>query len=462
MRTSSKRAVLVALLNVISLPLYAAEPATVMVSLAQTEKLTLENSSQYQAALNDAKAAHYRADALHGPVYPRLSIEGSYRYITVVPQLNVKAGPLAIDQKLGDNTNYSVGPTLAWTAFDGGAVRNSYGSAMSDANAKEQEAEAVKRQQLLVCRTLYFQLTLASEQLVVLSNSVNLSGTQYDDITKQVKAGAKSRIDQLSAHQELLSRQQQLTRAQADMAGALRELAALTGGTPALPGTCIPLDKRVSGLTLKDTVEPNIITQIDPVDDLLSRFSRYDEGTLWEAHPTLMEAQKLIESAHYAAAAADAAFWPRLQLTARTSLDYPNTMVLETINQNTLGANLSWSLFEGNADKDRAAGYRSQELSAQARREQIARGLFRDWAKAHDQLTALKRQRTMAAQAASEAGELAGISYRSYRAGALTYLELQTANYQVLEAELQLARVQIQLLINEAILASTQEGETTK
>jgi outer membrane protein TolC len=134
-------------------------------------------------------------------------------------------------------------------------------------------------------------------------------------------------------------------------------------------------------------------------------------------------------------------------------------MVLETINQNTFGANLSWSLFEGNGDRNRAASYHSQELSAQARREQISRSLFCDWAKAHDQLTALNRQRELAAQAASEADELAAIAYKSYRAGSLTYLELQNANYKVLEAKLQLARVQIQLLTTEAVLASLTSKE---
>jgi len=441
------------------LPLRAAEPPQVSIELSQMEQLALQNSPLYQSALQDARAAESRAEAMHGPVYPRLSIDGSYRYITVVPELSLQAGPLSVHQKLGDNTNYSVGPTLSWTAFDGGAVSNSYGSALSDAKAKEQEAEAVRRQQLLLCRTLYFQLTLASEQLVVLSNSVNLSNTQYDDITKQVRAGAKSRIDQLSAHQELLSRQQQLSRAQSDMAAALRELAAITGTTPVLPETCIPADKRVSGLLLQDTVKPTIITQIDAVDNLLSRFAGYSGSKLWEAHPSLVASQKLAESAHYAIMSADSAFWPRLQLTARTSLDYPNTMVLETINQNTFGANLSWSLFEGNGDRNRAASYHSQELSAQARREQISRSLFCDWAKAHDQLTALNRQRELAAQAASEADELAAIAYKSYRAGSLTYLELQNANYKVLEAKLQLARVQIQLLTTEAVLASLTSKE---
>jgi outer membrane protein TolC len=211
---------------------------------------------------------------------------------------------------------------------------------------------------------------------------------------------------------------------------------------------------------LQETVKPTIIIQIDTVDGLLSSFARYADGKLWSEHPSLVSAQRLAESVRFSAAAARSAFWPRLQLSARTSLDYPNTMVPETINQNTFGANLSWPLFDGFADRNRLESLKSQELSVQARQEQLARSLFRDWAKARDQLAALNGQMVLAKQAAFEAKELASITYRSYRAGALTYLELNNANYKVLEAELQLAKVQIQILMNQAVLASLTSTET--
>ena len=54
------------------------------------------------------------------------------------------------------------------------------------------------------------------------------------------------------------------------MAAALRELAALTGPTPPLPETCIPLDKRVVGQQLGNMVAPTIITEIDSVAELLA------------------------------------------------------------------------------------------------------------------------------------------------------------------------------------------------
>ncbi|MFC1501298.1 TolC family protein [Elusimicrobiota bacterium] len=91
------------------------QPETLII-LADTEKQSLESSSLLKAYEFDENALKYKAKSVGANLYPRLSIEGSYTYIDVVPEIDM---PLISPRpvKLSDNTNYSVGPVLRWTVW---------------------------------------------------------------------------------------------------------------------------------------------------------------------------------------------------------------------------------------------------------------------------------------------------------------------------------------------------------
>ena len=111
-------------------------------------------------------------------------------------------------------------------------------------------------------------------------------------------------------------------------------------------------------------------------------------------------------------------------------------------------------LYEKGLTSHRAMEQQRLEESYRERGRQALSELSRDWHKAHDHLESLGEQRDINAQAASESVELAAIVYSSYRTGALTYTEVQNANFRALEAKINLTKTQVQILRTLAILAS--------
>jgi outer membrane protein TolC len=425
---------------------------TIKLRLADQEAQAKSTSARLAAAEHDAAAASFRAKAQGAQLYPRFALEGSYRYISEVPALPLPV-PGGLMEKLGDNNNYSIGPAAYWTLWDGGNIRNAYYSALAAARAKAYDADGTSRQIELSVRSAYFQLALAGEQVVLYADALRLSQNQYNDIRVQAKAGNKSRKDALSAHQDVLARQKQLSQAQADMALSLRDLSALTGVTYG-GSCCIPVDARALGILPQGIVLPTVSVGTEPLDALLARFMPYRSARVWENHPNLASLTQLAASARLAAASARENLWPKVQVSAKSSIDYPNGPIIESINQNSFGATLNWPLFEAGASRDRANDSREQERAALLRRDQQETDFQRDWDKTTDQLVNLAEQRRLSEEAAAESDELARITFTSYQSGAVTYIEVQDANYRALEAKIQLARTKVQMLMNLAVLAS--------
>jgi len=68
--------------------------------------------------------------------------------------------------------------------------------------------------------------------------------------------------------------------------------------------------------------------------------------------------------------------------------------------------------------------------------------------------TVLRAAAIAAGRASAEAEELAGLVYESYKAGRSTFIEVQSANLRELEAKVQSAKTDVQILIQLAVLSS--------
>jgi outer membrane protein TolC len=178
---------------------------------------------------------------------------------------------------------------------------------------------------------------------------------------------------------------------------------------------------------------------------------------LWELNPSIQAINELAESAKHAEDSAASGLWPKFQVSAKSSIDYPNGPVLESFNQNYAGVSMSWPLFENNMTRNVSKEKDNLKNSTLEMKNQAASDLKRDWDKTLDQMNNLFLQKELNSQIASESEELSGIVYESYRAGSLTYIEVQDANYKLLEAKIALARTKVQILLNLALLASMSE-----
>lgn len=413
------------------LPSFAFAAEEDVLSLDDAVNSALDYSPKLKAAQSEQSAYGERAGAQKTQLYPRLTLDGTYKYVTSVQEIALPL-PNFKPVKFGDNSNYSIGPMAAWMLWDFGVIRNSYKSAAAVAESKKNEAEAARRQVVLNARAAYFQIALASEQVTLYSDALKLSNAQYEDIKLNVRAGTKSRADELQAHQEVLARMKQLRQARADLQASLTELSSVTG-------------------TKYGDVK------LESIDSMLSKYEPYRKAKLNESHPALLVYQKNAESAEYVMRGAGSGRWPKIQLSAKSSLDYPNGMKLESYNQNTLGAGLSWTLFEAGAVNNRVNESRNMAAASSQRGKQALADFRRDWSKTMNQISNLDDQRSLNEISVSETEELVKIIYKTYKTGSISFIEVENANFKALEAKIQSAKTKVQTLINLAALANLAE-----
>lgn len=405
-----------------------------MFSLAAAEHAAAAHSAHLAAAEAEYASAVKRAEAARAQSGPRVTIDGQYRWLAHVPELSLPI-PGAAPLRLGDNHAYSLGATATWLMWDRGGRRDAYRGAQAAASARRAEADAVRRRVLLGGRSAYYAVVLAREQTAILTRAVALAQSQHDDIVLKVRAGTKSRMDAIAARQELLRRSRQLRQAQVDQAQAVRTLA------------------RVTGRDINPT-QP-LLTEI--LADLLSQRRDPASLRLKADHPDARAFRELASASRYAQSGFEAGLWPKLSLQARSSVEYPDQMLREQFTQHMAAAAVAWTVYEGGQSRAQAAASTRSADAADQRAEDALADLRTAWETALDQRAALEDQKNIDTEIVAQAQELARIVRAAYDAGTVEYLQVEDANMKALESTLSLARTGMQLLINDAVLASMAE-----
>ena len=439
----------------LAVSLAAQEIPVVDLKLKETESAALENSHRLKAAQAGYLSAVKKAESEHSRLLPKILLEGNYRYYSTVSEVKIPiAGVGSI--KLGDQNNYSIGPSLYWTIWDKYATGDSYASVNAFADSKKMERDIVERQVILAARSAFFQAGLAKEEVTLLSDALKLAQFQYADIKINVKAGTKSRMDEISAHQEVLIKMRELRQARADLASALNELSAITG-TSYAENILLPMDASFETELPKDISVPTLYVSMEPEDTLIEGFSKFKDSKFWENHPDIEMYEKLALSAELLSKSASSGLWPKFSLSARSSIDYPNGPILETINQNMAGISLTWPIYEGNLSRAKAQENRFLSESQENLKEQKEVDLKKDWRRIQLELSNLEEQTAINEMSVSEAKELSGMVYKSYKIGSANFTEVENANFKFLEAQIQSAKTKFLILVNLATLASLSE-----
>lgn len=436
---------------------WAAGTPTLSLSLEEATDAAWRRSHRLQAKVFEVEAYRAREDAVGSVLWPRLSLEGTWRYVTEVPSLQLLPGRPAV--QFGDHRNYSFGPQLTWNLLDSGGTYFTWKATQALSRAKAEEADALRRELRLRACLAYFQTQLALARSGLLTDQLELARAQYRDIGRQVRAGQAGRIDLLSSHQEVIATERQLLQARTDLAGALRDLLDLTGSgadlDPSLPGE--------AGTPPAAGASPTVLLALDPLDRSLAALEPTARAALDPRHPRAQAFLDLAEAGRRSADGLGSAHWPKVQVLAKTSWDYPNGPVLETVHQNTAAVNLSWSLYEfgrvvnQTKEQERTADFNEEQARQAGADLQLA------WRKAQDQLAQARGLLDLDRQAVAETTELARLVYQAYRAGRSNYLEVQSANTRALAAKVQALHTKVQLLVQLATLESLAEtGESAE
>lgn len=406
-----------------------------LLTLQEAETRALLYSDKIKAQQHQVESANHKITAAESALYPKVSLEGSYRYVSEIPHLALPGGQ---GLSFGDNTNYSVGPMISWNLLDFGQTRNLIKTAELNQKSKEKELAWFQRQVTLYVRINYFKALLKSEQLALTQQSLALAKSQLKDIQSKTRAGAASKIDLLSARKEVSNLQLQEEQLKADYKNALQDLS-LTINDPALmdADTTLAFEKPQALAAL--FMQNNEITSL--------QFSPQE-------HPLVQSLSESAEALLYSAKGQTAAGRPKVILFAKSSLDYPNGPTLEEIHQNTYGVNVSIPLFEGFKSSSSGKEQHHAALSLGNKKDETIKQLATDFEKTKEQILALKEKSKIYTESIKDSEQKAKLVYSSYSSGKISFLEVQAANLQLLETKIQSSFNQIQLNILLAQLSS--------
>lgn len=413
----------------------------VSLSLQQAEDQTMQNSLALKAAAAHRDAASSQALTAKSALWPRLSIDGYYFYQTNVPEKDLGFGKLVF----GTHDNYSIGPVLSYTLYDGGREHKSFNSLEALGEARSADFATRQAQLRLNLRVVYFRVQLAMKSLAFTADAVRLSMAQNLDIDLRFKAGAASRLDQVLSHKESLTYQMRFNQAQADLARSLRDLFALTGGGESYD-TTRPVSSEVMRRLPPGAEVPTLVVDLDLPEQSLAKLAPNESKKPSIDHPEIVALQKMEEASRFSAESVRGGYWPRIQLQAKAQLVYPNFVIAEQANQNTLGINVSFPIFEGNLTPNQVSQRSSEALMASYQREQRRQDLDRDWRKIQNGLSTLRRQQQISQQNVQESQQIEKLTYDTYRGGRARFLDVQSANLRLLEAQVGAAEIDHQIL----------------
>ncbi len=159
----------------IALSVASAKEQTEKISLKNTELWAIKSSYSAKALEAEGDAIGNKVTAQRSFLFPKISLDASYKYLSEVPELNFPGGTKAA---FGDNQNYSVGPILTWTVWDFGSTRKTVKGIESQGTSKKHEQNLGNRQILLSARLAYFKIQLRTEQKRLVADSLKLAESQ--------------------------------------------------------------------------------------------------------------------------------------------------------------------------------------------------------------------------------------------------------------------------------------------
>ncbi|MCB0378952.1 MAG: TolC family protein [Bdellovibrionales bacterium] len=413
-------------------------------SLEDAESLALQHSPDAKLANSYIESLEQKIRSVKSGYYPKLVLEGSYRYVDVIPALATQMGTVS----LGDNKNYSVGPALLMNLFDGGMVSNTVDSLKQMKEAKISEKEYIEVMTRLATRLAYLNVLVAIEQYQLAQESLKLSSAQNRDIKRKRKLGALSQLDLSLSNRDFLNQKLKVIDAKKTLEVAIIEFSSLLAKDPQAIILYVPTDT----LSLNGTP-----MQFDSLDVILKSLEKkISPGTQKPAQVVSIE--KKIESAKEEVQIENSKYWPKISLKLKTSLDYPNGPQLQQIHQNTIGVNLTMPIYDWGERSGARSEKKARIAGLQAQKDKLERDIYRNREKLKLELENLKEQAGLVESLLQEANRVARINLSSFRSGRIQFTEVERANVKKFETQVRKLILKGQIFAKLSQIAAISKG----
>lgn len=416
------------------------------ISLKDAEKTAISASHLLKSYVSEVNAASSGKDAQFQNLLPRLSFQAGYTYYNFIPSINLGFGS---SLPFGTNNTYSFGPVLNYTLWDSFSGNKAYQSASKMEEARDEDRKNAELQLLASVRSAYVQVQLGFEELKLIYGSLELARAQDHDVQNRYQAGAAAKLDIVTSQRSVLSYEIQFKAKQTDLAASLRDLMTLLGDTSKRDLTH-PGPAGVPHVTLGLTLEP--------LENLLAELDQSTYTAPGDDQPQIRSQLLQSESMELNAKSESAKLLPVIQVAGAVTYNRPDIPNPPRFFQETASVNLSVPLYLGDPTSNLAAQQRSLAESAHYRADQLRENILRDFDKAREMIDSLHEQRQLALKDITESEEEARLYFTSYKAGKLQLIDVQNANNQALQAKVNSARIDAQIL-NQIFVLQTLSGQ---
>ncbi|QIL44422.1 efflux transporter outer membrane subunit [Acidovorax sp. HDW3] len=336
------------------------------------------------------------------------------------------------------SNSYSLGLNASWELDLWGRLSASAAAAQASAEASRADLAAAQLSLQAQLVQSYFSLRNSEAQAQLLAQTIDSYERSWQLTRNRQRAGLVSSADVAQAEAQYRSAQAQLLSTQASRAQWEHALAALVGQAPA-------------AFSLAPSAELPAPPAVPPL---------LPAGLL-QARPDIAAAQQRVAAANAQIGVAQAAFFPALtlsgQLGQRSStwaqvFDAPSRFW-------SLGPALALTLFDGGARAASVASARASQAQAEASYRQVVLTALQEVEDNLSAASALAQQQQRQQQALVAAQQALQVAQNQYRAGTVAYLNVLSAQTQVLTTERSLLDVRNQRLVAVGTLLKNLGGQ---
>jgi outer membrane protein len=386
----------------------AVAQAPLQLTLADAERLAIQNNPQFSSSKYTAAAAHQVPNQYSAAYQPMLS--GSFTGVGADNGSRLAAGGLnnpVVYDRLGS------GLTASQMLTDFGRTSNLVGSARLHAEAQDQFSEATRADILLATGTAYFNLLRAQSLLKVADETVKARQLVADQVTALAESSLKSTFDVSLANVNLSGAKLLLVQAQNDAQEAATQLATVMG----LPGT-----------TAFDLAEEPIPS---PMPDRISELI----NAAIQNRPELKDLRLEQNAAERFAKAEHALYYPSVGMIGTAGF-VPAGVANVPGRYGAVGLNISIPIFNGGLFKARQT---EAELKSRAAAENVTdlqNRVVRDVRVAYLNATAAYDRMSLTKELLSQARLGLDLAQSRYDLGLSSIVELSQAQLNLTSAEI--------------------------
>lgn len=404
----------------------------IKISLDEAESLALANAIEFDLQSTKISAANDAIEANKARTMPQLSLEGNYRYQSEAASTDI--GPMHL--QFGQHNNFSVGPVVSYTVFNGGVDAKTEKSLEELARARVLEREGIKQKVLLDVRQAYARVQTNRMELVLIDRSIALAKARTKDLQRKFNAGSSTKLDVLSGERE--ESQLLLRRAQTQntLEEAIRKLEVYIG---------------------KKNIDPHQEFDVDDMQTTLAQFKNSPKS-FDENHPNIQAATAMIRAAKLNSESVSQLYLPHVQAYAKSTIDYPNGPIDERVWQNTIGVNVSVPIYDFGLRNATMSQKLAEVKTAELQKSLVERDFDELFLTTTDKIRSLKSQIEITNSAIDINENQSHLIEVNFKNGASTYLEVERAHNQVLEARTTLFRLKAMLIIQYSILSYLSEN----